>query len=70
MNQITQISMVLVSTNKEVTKSNQKCNLWAPGGKDSVYSGAKNGGSLAKIKASVALGTRLGLKDQNWGLWG
>ena len=44
--------------------------MGARGGKDSVYSGAKIGGSLAKIKASVALGTRLGLKDQNWGLWG
>ena len=44
--------------------------MGAKGGKDSVYSGAKIGGSLAKIKASVALGTRLGLKDQNWGLWG
>ena len=40
--------------------------MGARGGKDSVYSGAKIGGSLAKIKASVALGTRLGLKDQNW----
>ena len=44
--------------------------MGARGGKDSVYSGAKIGGSLAKIKASVALGTRLGPKDQNWGLWG
>ena len=34
MNQNTQILMVLVSTNMEVTKSNQERNLWVPGGEN------------------------------------